>query len=93
LGSAADEVRNGSRRETRGLDPLVALAWQAHPLTVVDVERAMGAPLSELARDWRAWALARYHAAEDAEAEAERFRTQTPIAHFPVCPPDVLGAP
>ncbi len=81
----------GYLRERHGLDPLIALAYQDAPVTVDELERAYGAPLSELARAWEAYTIAAYHETPQADAIAARFRDDTPIRYLPVCGPEALA--
>ena len=53
-----------------------------------DYRDVLGADLDTLAREWRERLLARWAAIEDAAAQAERYRTESPAKYQPMCSPE-----
>jgi hypothetical protein len=53
-----------------------------------DYREALGGDLESLAREWRERLLSRWAAIEDAAAQAERYRTESPAKYQAMCAPD-----
>lgn len=77
-------------RERIGLDALVRLAFASQPLDLVSLEAATGAPIDEVAAEWRTQTSQRFEALTNRERRERDYLDLTPIRYFPVCDPNTV---
>ncbi|MDH3215858.1 MAG: hypothetical protein OEN01_06135 [Candidatus Krumholzibacteria bacterium] len=71
--------------KTYGDDAVLNMAKQDKAGAVEDYEKFFGKDFDTLSAEWRKGLLASFAAIEDADAQAARYRNETPIQYMPVC--------
>ena len=71
--------------KTHGDDAVLAMAKQDKAGAVGDYKKFFGKDFDTLAAEWRTALLASFEAIEDRDAQAVRYRNDTPIQYMQVC--------